>query len=342
MRRTLLTVLALAASALAAPARADEPADAASATTIKGVRYVGVAVSDIDATLDFYGPIVNYEVVKRYKAKGAAIDKGLVSKPPRRVEIALIRTPTVFLKLTDFDPKRATTAPDRPVIGPGYTHICFQSPATSSAFEKFRNAGLRMVTRGGAPVDIGGYGVVYAYGRDPDGVMIENEVLDKPRRTEPVWVTHVANVTPDIDRMVGFYETILGYPPHRRIERENNEKLDAIADIDDLKIAGGWFRTRNFELEIWHYARPLTPPRAAPAALDEIGYNEIAFEVGDLDAEIARLTPAGVAFLGAPRMVDGWKVVYARDPDGNLLSFQQNIGAGPAESIDGMQMTPAY
>ncbi len=342
MRRSLMTVLAVAACALAAPARAEEQVSAAPATTIKGVRYVGVTVSDIDATLDFYGPIANYEVVKRRKAKGRTIDKALVSKRPREVEIALIRTPTVFLKLTDFDPKRATTAPDRPVIGPGYTHICFQSPAANSAFEKFRAAGLRMVTRGGEPVDIGGYGVVYAYGRDPDGVMIENEVLDKPRRAEAAWVTHVANVTPDIDRMVRFYESVLARPPHRRIERENNEKLDTIANIDNLKISGAWFRTQNFELELWHYARPLTPPRSAPALLDEIGYSEIAFEVGDLDQEIARLSAAGVALINEPRMIEGWRVAYARDPDGNLLSLQQNVNADPAESVVGMEMIPAY
>jgi catechol 2,3-dioxygenase-like lactoylglutathione lyase family enzyme len=341
MKRALLSVLMLVAGATA-PALADTPAAVGPATTIKGVRYVGVTVSDIDATLEFYNAAANYEVVKRHKAKGRAIDKALVAKRPREVEIALIRTPTVFLKLTDFDPKRATTAPDRPVIGPGYTHICFQSPASDSAFDKFRAAGMRMVTRNGVPVDIGGYGVVYAYGRDPDGVMIENEVLDKPRRTEPVWVTHVANVTPDIDRLVGFYETLLGFAPHRKIERENNEKLDAIADIDNLKIIGAWFRMRNFELELWHYARPQTPARAAPALLDEIGYNEVAFEVGDLDREIARLSAKGVAFFGQPRMVDGWSVAYARDPDGNLLSLQQNVSAGPAESIDAMQMIPAY
>jgi catechol 2,3-dioxygenase-like lactoylglutathione lyase family enzyme len=341
MKRALLSVLMLVAGATA-PALADTPAAVGPATTIKGVRYVGVTVSDIDATLEFYNAAANYEVVKRHKAKGRAIDKALVAKRPREVEIALIRTPTVFLKLTDFDPKRATTAPDRPVIGPGYTHICFQSPAKDSAFAKFLAAGLRMVTRGGQPIDIGGYGVVYAYGRDPDGIMIENEILDRPQRSEPVWVSHVANVTPDIDRMTGFYEKVLGFAPHRRIERENHEKLDAIADIDNLKINGSWFRARNFELELWHYARPLTPARAAPALLDEIGYSEIAFEVGDLEREIARLRAENIAFLSKPRMVEGWKVVYARDPDGNLFSLQQNVSAGAAESIDGMQRISAY
>ena len=142
--------------------------------------------------------------------------------------------------------------------------------------------------------------------------------------------------------MVRFYEGLLGIPPRRRLERENNEKLDAIADIDNLKIRGAWFRTSNLEIELWHYARPLTPARAAPAMLDEIGYNEVAFEVGDLGKEIDRLSAAGVPVLGAPRMVDGWRVAYFRDPDGNLLSLQQNVSAGLSESIDGMQMIPAY
>lgn len=300
---------------------------------IKGIRTVGITVSDIDATLAFYRRAIPYPLVKRFSLPARAFDTQLAPGRRGNVEVAVVRMPNMFIQLMDFEPGKPALADKRPVIGPGYTHMCFQSPATAPAEPKFRQAGLEMVSRGDKPVDIGGYGVVYSYGRDPDGIMIENEVLAAPKRNDPVWVSHIATVTPDRDAMLGFYSQLLGYKPWRTIEQENRKPLDDIAGIDNLAIKGGWFGVGNMEIEVWQYARPQTPRRQAPARLDAIGYSAIGFEVDDLKAEQARLQGMGVALAGKPVRIGGWSVQYAYDPDGNLFSVQQNVGGDPAESI---------
>ena len=321
MKRILLAGLLLA---LAAPA---------SAGPIRGIRTIGITVSDINATLAFYGKAIPYSAIERFRMPARSFPARLVSARGGTVEIAVVRMPNMFIQLMDFDPARPAAPDKRPVIGPGYTHICFQSPASAPAEPAFRHAGLEMVSRGDKPVDIGGYGVVYSYGRDPDGIMIENEVLSAPKRNDPVWVSHIATVTPDRDAMLGFYTRLLGYAPWRRIEQENRKPLDDIADIDNLAIKGGWFGVGNMEIEVWQYARPQTPRPMGDRKLDAVGYNAIGFEVDDLKAEQARLKGLGVRLAGKPMRIGGWSVQFAYDPDGNLFSVQQNLGGDMSESI---------
>ncbi len=321
MKRILLAGLLLG---LTAPACAGP---------IVGIRTIGITVSDIDATLAFYGKAVPYPAIKRFKMPAGAFPAKLAAGRRGDVEIAIVRMPNMFIQLMDFDPNRPAAPDKRPVIGPGYTHICFQSPAIDPAEPKFRQAGLEMVSRGDKPVDIGGYGVVYSYGRDRDGIMIENEVLTAPKRNDPAWVSHIATVTPDRDEMLAFYTRLLGFKPWRVIEQQNRKPLDDIAGIDNLAIKGGWFGVGNMEIEVWQYARPQTPRPRGARKLDAIGYNAIGFEVDDLKVEQARLKGMGVRLAGKPMRIGGWSVQYAYDPDGNLFSVQQNVGGDASESI---------
>ena len=70
-------------------------------------------------------------------------------------------------------------------------------------------------------------------------------------------------------------------------------------------------------------ARPMTDgeqPRPG-------GWNRIHFIVGDLDAEIARLTEAGVAFRNDVVRGPGGAQVLACDPSGNLIELFQPAAA---------------
>lgn len=301
---------------------------------VKGVRNVAITVSDIDATVAFYAKAAPYRVVKRYFVEGELFAPQLLSRPHKRVEIALIATPTTFIQLMDFEPGKAQPPSPRPVIGPGYTHICFQSAAANSAYDRFKSSGLAMISRGDGPVDIGGYGIRYAYGRDPDGVMIENEVYDHPKRQEAAWVSHIANVVHDRDAMLSFYARVFGVGPHSTREQEGRKPLDDIADIDNLSIRGGWFSLGNFEIEVWEYVRPRTPVPGADKTLDEVGYNAFSLEVADLPSEVERLGRLGVRLAGKSIRHGGWLIQYAYDPEGNLFTVQQNLKAGRGESID--------
>lgn len=305
-------------------------------TRIKGVRYIGKTVSDIDATIDFYKQSVPFDVVGRYRIPANQLFHAeMMAGQHDEIEVALIRTATVFVKLIDFDPDSKETPYAKPVYGPGYTHICFQSPASDPALTKFLKAGLDMVSRN-APVDLGGYGVTYAYGRDPDGTMIENETVDRPRRSDQAWITHIGGATSDVDRMVEFYTKFIGYGARRRGEYANFKRIDDIAGIDGLELRSSWFAVRNLEIEFWEFVKPATPVRDQPANVDQLGYNMTAFEVTDADAEAERLRALGIETVGPAQISRGWKIYFAYDPDGNIISIQQNVSAPKSLSIDDM------
>lgn len=314
---------------------------------IKGVHHVGITVSDIDETVAFYSKAVPYEVVQRSRIPAANFPSEIIEKRDGEIELALIRTPTVFLQLVDIDPDSQADQNRRPVIGPGYTHICFQSPSTAPKYDRFKEIGLDMLSRGDGPVDLGGYGVTYAYGFDPDGIMIEMEQLDpmviasqgelgRKRSEHPAWVTHIANVPGDKATMVEFYTKVLGYGPRRELPPTARETFDQVVDIDDIVISASWFEAGNFELEFWHYDRPKTPHLYKKRKLDEIGYNSLVFEVTDLAGTIERLKGEGVRLAGEAFSLGGWKMQFARDPEGNLLAFQQRTTAPADQSIDDM------
>ena len=300
-----------------------------------GLHHAAITVSDIDATVSFYSKAVTYKIVRRYRVNGAAFPKSLFSTRHRQVEIALVEMPTGYIQLMDFEPRKASEPNGRPLEAPGYNHICFQSSSKDPAIFRFIAAGLQVISRFGKPdgVDIGGYGVRYAYGRDPDGIMIENESLDAPRRNEASWTTHVANVVHNRDNMVAFYEKLLAHKAHRTIEQEHRPRLDDVTSIDNLAIRGGWLNVGNMDIEVWQYVRPETPAPTGKRKLDEIGYNAFSLEVTDLKAEQTRLKALDIEFAGPAMTVGGWKVQYAYDPEGNLFSVQQAMAAGKEHSV---------
>jgi catechol 2,3-dioxygenase-like lactoylglutathione lyase family enzyme len=339
-----MVILACTASAmLSSCAASDNSIDprplvtAASPDVIRGVHHVGITVSNIDATLAFYQKAVNYEVVERRIVPASTLPAEILDKRTGNIEIALIRTPTAFLELTDIDPGLDAAPNRKDPLKAGYTHICWQTPATDPGYERFSKIGLEMLTRGDKPADIGGYGVTYAYGFDADGTMIEMEQVDSPRRSESDWLTHIATATGDIKKMAEFYAKLLGYEPYRTTSIANRKVFDDIVDVDNVALTGTWFALWNFELEFWHFDNPKTAFDASQKNIDTIGYNSVSFEVTDLDGTVERLRTQGIDWAGEAFETNGWKIRYARDPEGKLLAFQERTSADREMSMEDMR-----
>lgn len=299
------------------------------------MRSIDITVADLDATIDYYGAAMPLREIRRFALPTAAFGRDLVTCRDGKVKVAVVAVPTGILNFMQFPRDSGRTEP-LPVIGPGYTHMCIQSPADDPALPKLMRQGLGMVSRcDERGVDIGGYGVRYAYGRDPEGRMLEVEMLDRPRRSERGWITHIANVVHDHARMMDFYARLLGRQPYRTIAQSNRPTLDDVAGIDGIGILGGWFRVHNLEIEVWTFTSPATPAPRTTRKLDDIGYNAFSLEVADLATETDRLESIGVSLVGPEIDFGGWRSRYASDPEGNLICIQS--GGNRAES--GLQFT---
>jgi catechol 2,3-dioxygenase-like lactoylglutathione lyase family enzyme len=279
-----------------------------------------MSVTDLKASVEFYSQALGVRLQNTPDTMQAEDGSLGLSTPSNSAVLAF---PNGYLKLSEYDRSDFSPPPVLPVKGPGITHVCYQSPTSEDIYQRLINGGATTVSRGEQPVHLLGQGVYYAYARDHDGIMYETEHLDHAPFEGPIWLSHAALVSPDLDRLVEFYSLLLDAKPNRRTDRASGPRFDEVAGYDNVMIRAAWFDIGNMILEMWQFVNPVTPEPQRPSAIDDVGYNKVAFEVSDLQTEYERLTTLGVAFLSSPaRSVDGWEVCL-RDPDGNLISLIQ-------------------
>lgn len=147
---------------------------------------------------------------------------------------------------------------------------------------------------------------------------------------------HVSLSTGDMDGFIAFYNGLLGLPLLSDSWMPSGTPLfEAFARIvghPDPKVRVAQLAAGNLRMEVFQYARP------EAVASDEVwpwhvGIRHVAFDVTDIDAEYARLKAAGVTFLSEPQSLElvGLRSVYFRDPEGNILEFQEVFPGSPVD-----------
>ena len=288
-------------------------------SAIIGIHHIGMSVSDLQASLEFYTCALGISAEQLMPAQQ---DNG-VSAYGSSSKSARLTFPNGYLKVSEYDRSHLPSATVVPVMGPGVTHVCYQSPTQENIYQRLMDSGATPVSRGTEPVHLLGQGVYYAYARDRDGIMYETEHLDRSPFEGPIWFSHVALVSPDLDRLVEFYGLLLNAEPNRRTNRASGPTFDEVADYDDVMIRAAWFDIGNMILEMWQFVNPVTPEVKQNPAFEALGYNKVAFEVSDLEKEVERLSDQGIEFLAPLGMSDDGLEVCLRDPDGNLISLIQ-------------------
>lgn len=286
---------------------------------IKGFHHVGLSVLDLDAAIAFYSQEQAFELLYRFEVADSPANRALLQVENAAARAAFMRGTLGNLELFEFAASGLTACPDRAVYAAGIRHICLQTEISDRLYDCLVAAGASTHAR---PAGLG-TGNSYVYIRDPEDNLIELEGTPwAPAEANRPWFAHTALVTPDIDRLTGFYAMLTGIDVHRRGSFGPDPKFDLVAGIPDVRFDGAWLRLANAELEFWCYDQPKTVPVERRSAFAP-GWNHLCFESDDIAADHARLSDHGVELHGPPHAFGNAQVFFGRDPDGNIFEVLQ-------------------
>lgn len=137
-----------------------------------------------------------------------------------------------------------------------------------------------------------------------------------------IGIHHVAIGVPDMERALEFYRDVLGFEEVERTEFAGaNPPVEAAIGLKEPAAKMAMLRGGNAHIELWHYTAP--EPADLRAQPNDYGYPHFALEVKDIDAEHARLSAAGMTFVGPPVEFGDSAAVYGRDPFGNVIEIYE-------------------
>ncbi len=316
-----------------------------SPTSIMGFNHIGISVSNLDEMVAFYQKATPFEIVKREKVKLHSNADKIYAREGVAYERVTFKAPNMLLELTAYANQQDAVPTKMLPQDPGMTHTCYQSPAWESGYDKFKAAEIELLSRGEEAVDLGGYGVTYAYGYDPEGNMLEMEQMEQRFMTQAgmdsswaqqhdMWMTQVAIMSPDLKKIADFYKTVLGFLPNRLAKLENMERLDDIVDQDKVSLDATWFKMDGYGkmVELMQYKQPVTPSQLSKKDPTDLGYT-FSLEVKDIQQEYQRMKKLGVEFLSEPQIVGEFYTVFAHDVDGNVFSLRQAVSKASGYSL---------
>lgn len=301
---------------------------------ITGIHHTGLVVRDLEASIAFFTRGADFTVASRFDIADTPPNRSLLQVDCAGGRAALLRGTLGCVELFAFDAATNAAPVRSDIFAAGIRHICIQGALDDVLFDRMVHAGATAHAR---PSGLG-TGNLYAYIRDPEGNVIEVEGVPwTPQEFASAWYAHTAIVTPDIRRLSDFYAMVTGAPVHRRGTFGPDHKFDRVGGLTNMRFHGAWLRTANAELEFWQYVAPLTAP-APRRVMTALGWNHVCFETNDIDADVARLSAAGIELHAPVQQSGAARIAFFRDPDGNVFELLQpqagaiNVAALTAEA----------
>ncbi len=137
-----------------------------------------------------------------------------------------------------------------------------------------------------------------------------------------VGIHHVALGVPDFERGLAFYQDILGFEVVERSEfKRDNPNADRAIGLNQVAAKMAMLKMPNAFLELWQYTNPAPDDRRQRPC--DYGYAHFALQVDGLEQEYARLSAAGMEFVGMPVDFGIASAIYGRDPFGNVIELYE-------------------
>jgi len=328
-------VLAVGLSISTAPAQ--QPAGQ---VLVRAVDSIGMTVSDMDRSVDFYSKVLSFEKVSDVEVSGPAYEhlQGLFGL---RMRIVRMRLGDEFIELTEYlTPKGRPIPVDSRRNDRWFQHIAIIVSDIDRAYSLLRLNKVEHASSGHQRLpdwNKNAAGIRAFYFKDPDGHALE--ILQfPPDKGEPKWhrgtdrlflgIDHTAIVVGDTEASLRFYRDFLGLKVAGESENYGNEQehlnnvFGARLRITSLPSASGP------DIEFLEY---LTPRDGRPMPADTRANDLVVWQTRltahDADAALGRLRAGKFAFVSPgvvtleDRSLGFTKGFLARDPDRHVMQL---------------------
>jgi catechol 2,3-dioxygenase-like lactoylglutathione lyase family enzyme len=323
LRRTFLTI-AFLATTLCASDR----------TLVTGVDSVGLTVSDLDRSVDFYSKVLSFQKVSELEVTGPTYEQqyGIFGV---RARIARMRLGDEFLELTEFLAPRGRPAPtDARSNDRSFQHVAIIVKDMNSAYRWLREHKVQHASSGPQRLpewNKNAGGIQAFYFRDPDGHALE--ILSFPTgKGNPKWqrpveamflgIDHTAIVINDTEASLKFYGDVLGMQVAGESENYGPEQ-EHLNNVFGARLRITALRgTTGPGVECLEYLSPQDGrPYPTDAKANDLVHSQTNFSGISVNEAAQTLRKQRVTFVSAGARDSNSVIV--RDPDGHAIQIAE-------------------
>jgi catechol 2,3-dioxygenase-like lactoylglutathione lyase family enzyme len=312
----------------------------ASAQLVRSVDAVGITVSDIDRSVEFFSKVLSFEKVSDIEVMGSEYER-LQGVFGARMRIVRLRLGEEFIDLTEYLTPRGRPIPvDSRSNDQWFQHIAIVVSDMDKAYQQLRAQKVQHTSTGPQRIpdwNKAAAGIKAFYFKDPDGHNLEL-IYFPSGKGNPKWqqangrlflgIDHTAIAVSDTARSLDFYRDILGMKLAGESENYGTEQEHLNHVFGSRVRISGLKATSGFGVEFLDY---LTPRDGRPMPHDtranDLWHWQTAIKVGRADAAADKLKSARVRFVSPgvttipDRALGIAKGFIVRDPDGHGLQL---------------------
>jgi catechol 2,3-dioxygenase-like lactoylglutathione lyase family enzyme len=313
---------------------------AAFAQLVKSVDSVGMTVSDIDRSVEFFSRVLAFEKVSESEVAGSEYER-LQGVFGARMKIVRMKLGDELIELTEYlAPRGRPIPPDSRSNDQWFQHIAIVVSDMDKAYQQLRAHKVQHTSTGPQRIpdwNKAAAGIKAFYFKDPDGHNLEL-IYFPAGKGDPRWqqtngrlflgIDHTAIAVSETERSLQFYRDILGMKIAGESENYGTEQ-EHLNNVFGSRVRISGLRAPSGPgVEFLDY---LTPRDGRPAPVDshanDLWHWQTAMRVGHADAAAEKLKAGSARFVSAgvttipERALGISKGFLVRDPDGHGLQL---------------------
>jgi catechol 2,3-dioxygenase-like lactoylglutathione lyase family enzyme len=303
---------------------------------VKSVDAVGMTVSDMDRSVEFFSKVLSFEKVSDIEVAGSEYER-LQGVFGARMKIVRMRLGDEVIELTEYlAPKGRPIPADSRSNDQWFQHIAIVVSDMDKAYQQLRAHKVQHTSTGPQRIpdwNKAAAGIKAFYFKDPDGHNLEL-IYFPSGKGNPKWqqtngrlfwgIDHTAIAVSDTDRSLQFYRDILGMKLAGESENHGTEQ-EHLNNVFGSRVRISGLRAQSGPgVEFLDY---LTPTDGRPMPPDtranDLWHWQTAIRVGRADAAAEKLKAGRGRFVSPDvttipdRALGISKAFLIRDPDGH-------------------------